>query len=48
MLCRPGEVFMGAEHGQRFLRLAYSHVADHEIERGIKALGAAIHGAART
>ena len=47
VLCRPGEVFMGAEHGQRFLRLAYSHVADHEIERGVKALGDAIHGAVR-
>jgi 2-aminoadipate transaminase len=45
--CRPGEVFMGRDTGQRYLRLAYSHVADHEIERGIKALGAAIHGAAR-
>jgi 2-aminoadipate transaminase len=47
VLCRPGEVFMGRDTGQRYLRLAYSHVADHEIERGIRALGAAIHGAAR-
>ncbi|HEX7095256.1 MAG TPA: PLP-dependent aminotransferase family protein [Acidimicrobiales bacterium] len=44
---RPGEVFMGKEEGDRFIRLAYSHVRDHEIERGIAALGDAIRGAAR-
>ena len=48
VMCRPGEVFMGRDDGQRHLRLAYSHVADHEIERGIRALGEAIHGAVRT
>lgn len=42
VFCRPGEKFLGAEAGQGFLRLAYSHAPDHEIERGIKALGEAI------
>lgn len=46
VMYRPGEVFMGKEDGQRYFRLAYSHVPDAEIERGIKALGAAIHAAA--
>lgn len=47
VMYRPGEVFMGAESGKRFFRLAYSHVPDEEIKRGIKALGEAIHAAAR-
>lgn len=42
---RPGEVFMGEEDGQRFLRLAFSHVGDVELERGIEVLGKAIHSA---
>ncbi|QKT10157.1 MULTISPECIES: aminotransferase-like domain-containing protein [unclassified Rhodococcus (in: high G+C Gram-positive bacteria)] len=42
VFCRPGEKFLGREAGQGYLRLAYSHAPDHEIERGIKALGDAI------
>ncbi|MDH6279851.1 PLP-dependent aminotransferase family protein [Prescottella agglutinans] len=42
VFCRPGEKFLGKEAGQGYLRLAYSHAPDHEIERGIKALGDAI------
>jgi 2-aminoadipate transaminase len=45
---RPGERFMNeatrADAGS-YLRLAYSHVADDELERGIAALGAAIKSA---
>jgi len=45
---RPGERFMNeatrADAGS-YLRLAYSHVADEELERGIAALGAAIKSA---
>lgn len=44
---RPGEVFMGEEEGQRFLRLAFSHVGDPELQRGIEVLGKAIHSAAK-
>lgn len=45
VLCRPGEVFMGESDGRRFLRLAYSHAPDHELERGIAVLGEAIRAA---
>jgi 2-aminoadipate transaminase len=44
---RPGEVFTGDEAGRRFLRLAYSHVADDELARGIEVLGKAMHDAVR-
>jgi 2-aminoadipate transaminase len=43
VLCRPGEVFMGKEDGARYLRLAYSHVSEDELRRGIAVLGKAIH-----
>jgi 2-aminoadipate transaminase len=42
---RPGERFMterSDESGRGFLRLAYSHVDDDELRRGIAALGTAI------
>lgn len=42
---RPGERFMGpdmSEVGKRYIRLAFSHVPEDEIERGIAALGEAI------
>lgn len=42
---RPGERFMGpdmAEVGRRYIRLAFSHVAELELERGIAALGEAM------
>ncbi|WP_158726443.1 PLP-dependent aminotransferase family protein [Tomitella fengzijianii] len=42
VFCRPGEKFLGQEAGQGYLRLAYSHAPDHELTRGIKALGEAI------
>ncbi|RNL61303.1 PLP-dependent aminotransferase family protein [Nocardioides marmoriginsengisoli] len=42
VFCRPGEKFLGEDAGRGYLRLAYSHAPDHEIARGIKALGEAI------
>jgi 2-aminoadipate transaminase len=46
---RPGERFMNeaarADAGS-YLRLAYSHVSEHELERGIAALGQAIRDSA--
>jgi 2-aminoadipate transaminase len=48
--CRPGERFM--PHGDdsrpahQYLRLAFSHVGDAELKRGIEALGRAIASAA--
>lgn len=42
---RPGERFMGpdmAEVGKGYIRLAFSHVREDEIERGIAALGEAM------
>ena len=48
VLCRPGEVFTGDNSGARFLRLAYSHVSDEELKRGIEVLGKAITSALKT
>jgi len=48
VFCRPGESFMGAEHGQGYLRLAFSHAPEHELRRGIAALGEAMRSAAGT
>ncbi|MEZ5077611.1 MAG: PLP-dependent aminotransferase family protein [Solirubrobacterales bacterium] len=45
VMCRPGEMFMGEGDSRRFLRLAYSHAPDHELVRGIEALGKSIRGA---
>jgi 2-aminoadipate transaminase len=42
VLCRPGEMFTGDETGARFLRLAYSHVSEDELRRGIEVLGKAV------
>ncbi len=47
VFCRPGEKFLGEDAGHGYLRLAYSHAPDHEIARGIKALGEAIVANAR-
>ncbi len=47
---RPGERFMvegRKSEGKQFLRLAFSHVSESELERGIEALGAAITGSVR-
>jgi 2-aminoadipate transaminase len=46
VMCRPGEMFMHGGDTRRFLRLAYSHAPDHELVRGIEALGRAIRAAA--
>jgi 2-aminoadipate transaminase len=43
VLCRPGEAFTGDGSGARYLRLAFSHVTDDELRRGIEVLGKAIH-----
>lgn len=40
--CRPGELFAGEENGTRYLRLAFCHVREDEIERGVRELGRAI------
>jgi 2-aminoadipate transaminase len=45
---RPGEKFMTEVDDRRYIRLAYSHAPDHELERGIKVLGEAITGAVRS
>ena len=46
---RPGERFVGPdmkETGKKYFRLAFSHVKESELERGLEALGEAIHKAA--
>jgi len=45
VMFRPGERFMtqdAAKLGHQFFRLAFSHVDDQELERGIKVLGQAL------
>lgn len=44
---RPGERFMGETDGRQFLRLAYSHVSEDVIARGIRTLGDILHACAR-
>lgn len=44
---RPGERFMGDTGGRQFLRLAYSHVSEDVIGRGIETLGAILRQCAR-
>lgn len=44
---RPGERFMGETDGRQFLRLAYSHVSEDVIERGIRTLGDILHACAK-
>lgn len=44
---RPGERFMGETNGRQFLRLAYSHVSEDIISRGIKKLGEILSACAR-
>jgi 2-aminoadipate transaminase len=46
VFCRPGETFMDADTGKGYLRLAFSHAPEHELRRGIKALGEAMAQAA--
>lgn len=46
VFCRPGEAFMGADEGRGYLRIAFSHAPDHELRRGIQALGQAMAAAA--
>jgi 2-aminoadipate transaminase len=40
--CRPGEVFTGDASGRRFLRMSYSQIPIHEIERGVRVLASAL------
>ena len=44
---RPGERFMGDTGGRQFLRLAYSHVSEDVIDKGIATLGGIIARCAR-
>lgn len=47
---RPGERFMvesRSEAGKQYLRLAFSHVSESELDRGIEALGDAIKASVR-
>lgn len=46
--CRPGELFMGSEDGKQFMRMAFSHINDDEIRRGIAVLGEAVAQARRS
>lgn len=45
---RPGERFMGDTQGRQFIRLAYSHVNEDIIAKGIEKLGAILRACART
>ena len=45
---RPGERFMGDTQGRQFIRLAYSHVSEEVIVKGIEKLGAILRECART
>ena len=37
--CRGGETYVGDDSGRRFLRIAYLHESDEQIEWGIATLG---------
>lgn len=39
IFCRPGERFMNDTGGRQFLRLAYSHVSEDVIRKGLETLG---------
>jgi 2-aminoadipate transaminase len=43
---RPGDRFVGDEHGRRFVRISCIQVPEDDIEQGIAALGAALAEAA--
>ncbi|MCU1346748.1 MAG: PLP-dependent aminotransferase family protein [Acidimicrobiia bacterium] len=40
--CRPGERFTDDPKGRQFIRMAFLHVSEEEIEQGIKVLGEAL------
>lgn len=44
---RPGERFMNDTGGKQFLRLAYSHVSEDVIRRGLETLGGIVRQCAR-
>jgi len=44
--CRPGERFSGDGSSKGFLRLAFLHVPEDEIRRGIEVLGHALAASA--
>jgi 2-aminoadipate transaminase len=45
--CRGGEMYLGDESGRRFLRIAYLHESDDQIEWGIATLGEVLASNAR-
>ncbi|HLY83158.1 MAG TPA: PLP-dependent aminotransferase family protein [Acidimicrobiales bacterium] len=45
--CRAGETYTGDESGRRFLRIAYLHETEEQIEWGIRALGDVLAGCAK-
>ena len=42
LLARPGEMFMGATSGPQYMRLAFAHVSEASIARGLAELGKAL------
>jgi 2-aminoadipate transaminase len=42
LLARPGEMFMGVTSGPQHMRLAFAHVSENSIARGIAELGKAL------
>jgi 2-aminoadipate transaminase len=42
LLTRPGEMFMGVSDGEQYMRLAFAHVSENKINRGLAELGAAV------
>lgn len=46
--CRPGERLAADDSGRRFLRLAFLHVSDEELARGITVLGEALRASVVT
>jgi 2-aminoadipate transaminase len=46
--CRGGETYLGDESGRRFLRIAYLHESEEQIEWGIRTLGEVLATCARS
>ena len=46
--CRGGEAYLGDESGRRFLRIAYLHESEEQIDWGIATLGEVLAGCARS
>jgi 2-aminoadipate transaminase len=47
LLARPGEMFMGVTSGPQYMRLAFAHVSETRIARGVAELGKALIDSAR-